>query len=40
MVALGYIFWFGLIIYVPVNTYGHVGKVSSPNHTFFLLKLD
>ena len=25
---------FGLILYVPVNSYGHVGTVSSPNHTF------
>ena len=25
---------------VPVNSYGHVGTVSSPNHTFFLGKLD
>ena len=24
----------------PVNSYGHVEKVSSPNHTFFLGKLD
>ena len=36
------IFWgtnqygvFGLILYVPVNSYGHVGTVSSPNHTLF-----
>ena len=29
-------FWvdFGLILYVPVNSYGHVGTVSSPNHIF------
>ena len=25
---------FGLILYIPVNSYGHVGTVSSPNHTF------
>ena len=31
---------FGLILYVPVNSYGHVGTVGSPNHTFFLGKLD
>ena len=38
---LFFFFWFGLILYVPVNSYGHVGTVSSPNHTFFLLdKLD
>ena len=24
---------------VPVNSYGHVGAVSSPNHYFFLDKL-
>ena len=33
-------FWFGLVLYVPVNSYDHVGMVSSPNHTFFLGKLD
>ena len=26
---------FGLVLYIPVNSYGHVGTVSSPNHTFF-----
>ena len=31
---------FGLVLYVPVNSYGHVRTVSSPNHTFFLDKLD
>ena len=31
---------FGLVLYVPVNSNGHVGTVSSPNHTFFLGKLD
>ena len=30
--------WFE--VYVPVNNYGHVESVSSPNHTFFLGKLD
>ena len=25
---------FSLMLYVPVNSYGHVGVVSSPNHTF------
>ena len=25
---------FGLLLYVPVNSYGHGGTVSSPNHTF------
>ena len=31
--------WFGLMLKFPVNSYGHVGMVSSPNHTFFLGKL-
>ena len=31
---------FCLRLYVPVNSYGHVKTVSSPNHTFFLGKLD
>ena len=29
------IFWLGLILYIPVNSYGHVRTLSSPNHTFF-----
>ena len=29
-----------LIFNVPFNSYGHVGKVSSPKHTFFLGRLD
>ena len=33
-------FWFGLILYVLVNSYGHVGTVSSSNHTFFLGKFN
>ena len=28
------IFWLGLILYIPVNSYDHVGMVSSPSHTF------
>ena len=28
-----------LLLYVPINSYGHGGTVSSPNHTFFLGKL-
>ena len=28
--------FFGLMLYVQVNNYGHEGTVSSPNHTFFL----
>ena len=32
--------WFRLILYIPVNSYGHVQMVSSTNHTFFLSKLD
>ena len=31
---------FDLILYVSVNSYGHVETVRSPNHTFFLGKLD
>ena len=31
---------FGLMLNVPVNRYGHIVTVSSPNHTFFLGKLD
>ena len=34
------LFWFGLLLYVPVNIYGHVKTTSSPNHTFFLDKLE
>ena len=30
---------FGLILYIPVNSFGHVRTVSSPNHTFLLGKL-
>ena len=26
--------WFGLMLNVPVNSYGHVRTVSSHNHTF------
>ena len=32
--------WSGLILDVPVNSYGHVRTVNSPKHTFFLAKLD
>ena len=28
--------FFGLILNVPVNSYGHIRMVSSPNYTFFL----
>ena len=31
---------FGLVLYIPVNSYGHVRTVSSHNHTFFLGMLD
>ena len=34
------IFLIGLRFYIPVNSDGHVKTVSSPNHTFFLDKLD
>ena len=27
--------WFTLLFYVSLNSYGHVGTVSSLNHTFF-----
>ena len=30
------VYLFCLMLYVPVNSYGHVRMVSSPNHTFFL----
>ena len=30
----------GLILYIPVDSYGHVEMDGSPNHTFFLGKLD
>ena len=32
--------WFGFMLYVPVNIYGHVVIVSSPNHAFILDTLD
>ena len=35
-----HLFLFGLVPYIPVNSYGHVGTVNSPNHTFFLCKLN
>ena len=28
-------FWFDFILYVPAKSYGHVGMVSSHNHTVF-----
>ena len=31
---------FVLLLYVPVNSYGHEGTVSSSNRTFFLGKLE
>ena len=34
------IFSGGLVLYVPVNSFGHVETVNSPNQTFFLRKLD
>ena len=33
-VCLCLFLFFGLLLYVPVNSYGHVGTVSSPNATF------
>ena len=35
-----HLFLIGLKFYVPVNSYDHVETVSSPNHTFYLGKLD
>ena len=35
-----YVFGFILMLYAPVNSYGHVGTVSSPNRTLFLGMLD
>ena len=32
--------FFYLRFYVPVNSYGHAEMVSSPNHAFFMGKLD
>ena len=29
-----FIYLFGFVLYVPVNSYGHVGVVISPSHTF------
>ena len=29
-----------MLFYIPENSSGHVGTVSSPNHTFFLGKLE
>ena len=31
---------FVLLLNILFNSYGHVGMVSSPNHTFFLDKLE
>ena len=35
-----HVFWFGLLLYVPVNSYGRAGTAGLPNHTFFLGKLN
>ena len=40
IVAYEGFFWFGLLVYIPVNNHGHVGMATAPNHTFFLGKLD
>ena len=34
------LFHFGLVIYIPVDSYGHVEMVSSANHTFCQGKLN
>ena len=39
LVNYKYWFLFGLMIYVPVNRFDHVGMASSSNHTIFLGKL-
>ena len=31
---------FALLLYVPINSYGHCGTVSSPNHTFSWVSLN
>ena len=28
------VFWFGFMLYVPVNSYGHIRTFISPNQTF------
>ena len=33
-------FWFGLLLYVPGNSFGQEGTVSLPNHTIFQGKLE
>ena len=33
-------FWFGLFLCVAINSCDYVGMVSSPDHTFFLGKLE
>ena len=35
----GFVCLFCLMLYVPVNSYGHAGTVSSPNHTFYWANL-
>ena len=37
---LMHLFLFVLLLHIPVNSYGHVGMVSSPSQTFFLGKLE
>ena len=32
--------WFGLVLYISCNSYGHVGMVSSLTKLFFLSKLE
>ena len=40
--ALSLIYWFlfFLLLYIPVNSYGHVLMVISPSHTFSVGKLE
>ena len=35
-----HLYFWGLMLYILVNSYGHVGMLGSPNHTFFLSNLD
>ena len=30
---LSFVHVVGLLLYVPINSYGHVGMVSTPNHS-------
>ena len=36
--AVKVVYWFVLLLYVLVNSYGHGDAVSAPNHTFTVNK--